>query len=196
MSEDYEMKTLASLDHLRPGVDPAKLSDIPAPPMLASPIEYRRRLNPLAPTSPTEYPYGAAEPFRGINSSLGSMRRSSTTGSSSSRLFAPSTTQNSSTTSMTGLWSRTSSNLDTASTRSASPGADLVLNFPEPKLGNALTKTVSNQSENDDVAPLPTVQKAVTGLWGPAPVAARTDLSRVSGPKRRWTVTERREMGE
>ncbi|KAF2493335.1 hypothetical protein BU16DRAFT_446350, partial [Lophium mytilinum] len=45
MSEDYEMRILASLDHLRPGVDPAKLSEVQSPPMLSSPTEYRRRFN-------------------------------------------------------------------------------------------------------------------------------------------------------
>lgn len=191
ISEEYEMKILASLDHLRPGVDPAKLSQIPSPALLASPSEYRRRYNSSTGTnSPIDSPFTLPEPIRGVNSALGSIRRSSTSGSStSSRLFSPSTIQNATT---MGLWSRAPSNVDGSSEVSGSPGNDLVLNFGDVKPSTPLAKTVSKESENDEVAPLPqSLGRSITqyGLWGPTLSGARNERER--GPKRRWTVSER-----
>ena len=191
ISEEYEMKILASLDHIRPGVDPAKLSQIPSPALLASPSEYRRRYNSSTGTnSPIDSPLTLPEPIRGVNSALGSIRRSSTSGSStSSKLFSPSTIQNATT---MGLWSRAPSNVDGSSEVSGSPGNDLVLNFGDAKPSTPLAKTLSKESENDEVAPLPqSLGRLITqhGLWGPAPSGARNERER--GPKRRWTVSER-----
>ncbi|OCL00305.1 uncharacterized protein K441DRAFT_625823 [Cenococcum geophilum 1.58] len=191
MSEEYEMKILASLDHLRPGVDPAKLSQTPSPALLANPSEYRRRYNSSTGTnSPIDSPFTLPEPIRGVNSALGSIRRSSTSGSStSSRLFSSSTIQNATT---MGLWSKALSNVDGSSEVSGSPGNDLVLNFGDVKPSTPLAKTVSKGSENDEVAPLPqSLGKPTThhGLWGPAPSGARNERER--GPKRRWTISER-----
>ncbi|ORY03856.1 hypothetical protein BCR34DRAFT_492110 [Clohesyomyces aquaticus] len=200
MSEEYTVKILASLDHLRPGIDPSKLpqSSSPATAARGSPtLEYRRRFTSSSNTnSPIDSPFALPEPYRGLNSSLGSMRRSSTSGSlSSSRLLSSNTAQSStsSTASMTGLWSglRTPAPDTWPQEGRKSPGHDMVLNFREVEKPAAQTdppqeKQVEkeedavekkNEDEHDDVAPLPTRRGSQYGLWGaPRPEPAANGL--------------------
>ncbi|KAF2867010.1 hypothetical protein BDV95DRAFT_503943 [Massariosphaeria phaeospora] len=130
MADSYDMKMIASVDHLRPGVDPTR------PPPAHSPahhrsspsLEYRRRFaKPSDASSPTDSIFSVNESFKGLNSSLGSMRRSSASGSSSRLLSGNPTSPT------TGLWG---SNLRSVSQDtslihdgSRSPGYDMVLNF-------------------------------------------------------------------
>jgi hypothetical protein len=87
MSETYDMKLMASVDHLKPGVDPSRLqshSQVNSPAILPSPLlESRRRFGgPSGANSPTEFPFSLGEPFRNWNSSLSSSRRTMSSGSS------------------------------------------------------------------------------------------------------------------
>ncbi|KAL6712167.1 hypothetical protein ACN47E_000044 [Coniothyrium glycines] len=110
MSEMYEMKLLASSDHLKPGIDPTKLntpqSQTGSPVVLPSPsVDQRRRFTGSSTTnSPLESPLSIGEPFRTWNSSLGSVRRTSS--SSSNGRYTPAAHGSSGTSSAGGgLWS-------------------------------------------------------------------------------------------
>jgi hypothetical protein len=232
MSDTYDMKLSASVDHLRPGVDPSKLlsaqPQTQSPAITASPsLEYRRRFTGSSTaSSPLDSPFTLGEPHRNSLSSLGSMRRTMSSGSSSR--FIQSATSGSASPAG-GLWSGTS----TPTTE-----ADMVLNFstqqPQPKTAptaskpknnsiahmdgasdtsNRLTRLDSKEEREvgDKSTPLVSAQirkqsapTASGGLWG-AKVAPKTNnglwgppklddvYEHRSGPKRRWTVTEREE---
>ncbi|KAF2261955.1 hypothetical protein CC78DRAFT_535184 [Lojkania enalia] len=202
ISEEYEVKSFATVDHLRPGVDPSKLPQPQSPAIVASPsLEYRRRFNSPATGSPIDSPFSIGEPYRPVNSSLGSMRRSSTSGSSSSRFL--SNDRHSSTGSMTGLWSNLRPPMRQESQTSDgrhSPGQDMIANFQmhKPKLSSVDTDVSPNtqpvtiekenkngakhEGENDDVPPLPGSLGASLspftsqGLWGPKKAVPATGL--------------------
>ncbi|KAF2739653.1 hypothetical protein EJ04DRAFT_559571 [Polyplosphaeria fusca] len=205
LSEEYELKQLATVDHLRPGVDPTKLSqpESPATTVASPSLEYRRRFNSPATSSPLNSPFSIGEPYRPVNSALGSMRRSSTSGSSSSRLLG--SNLNSSSSSTTGLWS----NLRVPTPQEAntpdsghSPGLDMLNSFGthKPRLPSLATDVSPNTHpaqpnsdtcqqngdadahENDDVPPLPSSlglssnPAATAGLWAPKKAAGSTGL--------------------
>lgn len=200
MSSTYDMKLLASLDHLRPGVDPSKPPQPQSPAVIASPsLEYRRRFGGSgganSPVNQLDSPFSIGEPIHsGWNSSLGSIRRSSTSGSSS-RLLSNATGSTSPMLS-TGLWSslRAATGSDNSSDGRRSPGADMVLNFgiQQPKQASRSTSTTStipnvdgasslpdssttSKEEDDNVAPLKSItatsrKNSVSGgLWAPKP---------------------------
>jgi hypothetical protein len=156
MSEDYEMRTMASLDHLRPGVDPSRLPQPQSPSLLASPsgtsLEYRRRFTKTGGVSPIDSPLALPEPHKGLNSSLGSMRRSSTSGSSSSRLLSNNIGDGLA--SPTGLWSALKApSIDAMNEGRNSPGHDFVLNFRDhakPATSGTETPPVSAPGSESD----------------------------------------------
>lgn len=86
MPDTYEVKLSASVDHLRPGVDPSKLPSAQAQPqspvVLPSPLlDHRRRFTGSSTTStPSEAPFSIGEPYRTRNSS---MSRTMSSGSNS-----------------------------------------------------------------------------------------------------------------
>lgn len=160
MSDCYEMKLLASLDHLRAGVDPAKPPQPQSPAVIASPsLELRRRFagngGTTTPISQIDSPFTFSEPIRsGWNSSLGSIRRSSTSGSSSRQMsnYMGGTGSASPLTS-TGLWggSLKAPSIDDKSDGARSPGADMVLNFAntKPKPTPSSSSTASSIPNTD-----------------------------------------------
>ncbi|KAF2800642.1 hypothetical protein K505DRAFT_228251 [Melanomma pulvis-pyrius CBS 109.77] len=206
MSEDYEMKMMASLDHLRPGVDPSRLPQSQSPAVVAHPsLEYHRRFTGSGgANSPVDSSFTLPETYKGLNSALGSMRRSSISGSSSSRLLSNNMGVISSP--ATGLWS----NLRTPTTDASnegrrSPGHDFVLNFRDQQskpLRSTGSSTATNgntngntpdqdkhnekdedhHGEHDDVPPLPikkgrTLSQSTHGLWGaPKPQISQQGL--------------------
>lgn len=176
---------MASIDHLRPGVDPAKLPELASPLVTAKPsLESRRRF------SPVEYPFPSVDPFKAANSSLGSIRRPSTSGSSS-RMASGHNRSNTSASPKPGLWSRPPNNSDSSSRSGDSQEQGFGLNFGPTKPRVPKTGTDTALAEKDNVPPLPTAQNRSTnqyGLWGP-PVALEQNERR-PGPKRRWTVTD------
>jgi hypothetical protein len=152
MSDTYEMKYLASLDHLRPGVDPAKPPQQQSPATVASPsVESRRRFGhgsngTNSPVSAIDSPFAFGESARsGWNSSLGSMRRSSTSGTGSgSRILSSSGTSSSMASS--GLWSVSKApSYDSSSDGRQSPGAEMARSF-----ANQAPKSTSNPAIADD----------------------------------------------
>lgn len=150
MADTYEMKLLASVDHLRPGVDPSKPPRSQTPTTASSPsigVDYRPPRRTGTGASGTNTPTSQLESFTlgpaarsGWNSSLGSIRRTSTSGSGS---FLTSNTPSgaaSPSAGGSGLWGgslRSISFNDTQADGRASPGADMVEAFqssqPQPK---------------------------------------------------------------
>ncbi|KAH6048205.1 hypothetical protein HBI54_069700 [Parastagonospora nodorum] len=104
MAETYDMKIMASVDHLKPGTDPSKIqsqSRTNSPAVLASPsLEARRRMGGSAASSPGDTP---VDPFRTWNSSAGLQRRTMSSGSN--KLYTQSNLNPGSTsTAPGGLW--------------------------------------------------------------------------------------------
>ncbi|KAF2652682.1 hypothetical protein K491DRAFT_695397 [Lophiostoma macrostomum CBS 122681] len=152
MSNEYEMKLLASTDHLRPGVDPSTPLQPQSPAVVASPsLEYRRkfRSSTNGANSPIESPITLGQPWQPINSSLGSMRRSSTSRSSSGYTSQPS---HGSVSPSIGLWSSLkppASSQDLINGRH-SPGQDMVLSFrqhqPPPTSNGDISRSNTDNS--------------------------------------------------
>jgi broad specificity phosphatase PhoE len=111
MSDTYEVKLSASIDHLRPGVDPSKPPSAQAqvqaqsPVVLPSPLlDHRRRFTGSSTGSaPSETPFSIGEPYRTRNSSMSSMRRTMSSGSNSR--FIQSATNGAAAAPSGGLWS-------------------------------------------------------------------------------------------
>lgn len=149
MSDTYDLKVMASVDHLKPGVDPSKLrsqSQANSPAILPSPsLDSRRRFagSPGA-NSPGESPFFIGEPYRTWGSSLGSARRTMSSGSS--KTYTQSNLNpGGSASPAAGLWS--SPKLAPAagpgsSDGYSSPSAELVLNFTtqQPKSRSSVPK--------------------------------------------------------
>ncbi|KAF2020734.1 hypothetical protein BU24DRAFT_361252 [Aaosphaeria arxii CBS 175.79] len=211
MAHEYEMKMIASVDHLRPGVDPAKLPQPQSPAVtVASPsLEYRRRFTGTSTTnSPIDSPVSLGQPWRAVNSSLGSIRRSSTSGSSQ---FYSGASQGSASPSL-GLWSslKPPTPSEPADGR-VSPGSEMVANFQEHKPAASIRQqnghtgadtntkdatTVKTEqehhAENDHVPPLPKVlsrsqSQSQQGLW--IPKASKT-TNGLWGPPRLEEISE------
>ncbi|KAF2690261.1 hypothetical protein K458DRAFT_356935 [Lentithecium fluviatile CBS 122367] len=174
MSDTYEMKLLASLDHLRPGVDPSKPPQPQSPAGIASPsLEYRRRFGynsggTNSPVSGIESPFTLGEPLRsGWNSSLGSMRRSSTSGSGSRMLSSGNSGGTASPMTSSGLWSSMRvPSYDSFNEGRRSPGADMVLNFgnqaPEPSAtsSNPTSNPAPSSNSTSETASIPNLDGA------------------------------------
>lgn len=185
MSDSYEMKMLASVDHLRPGTNPAVISapesatQSPAVHASSTSGNYRRRFTggSSSASTPSDSPITLDASYRSWLGNANGVRRTASSGSNSrySRL-----NDSGGSSSLAGLWSspRTTP-LDANSDTKSSPGADMVLNFaaqqpasePKPSVmpssqaatnsaaetTHELTKMTTNeQSESgDSVAPLP-----------------------------------------
>ncbi|CAO2655957.1 Nn.00g047600.m01.CDS01 [Neocucurbitaria sp. VM-36] len=198
MAETYEMKLLASTDHLRPGVDPSRppqaQSQANSPAVVPSPsIDSRRRFtgSPAA-NSPIDSPFTLGEPYRSWNSSLGSVRRTMSSGSNSRYMKSLHSTSGAASPS-TGLWSGSRTpNTDAGGDGHSSPNLDM-LNFanqlPKPKPTttttsipaldgaseptNGLSKLDSKEEKetSDNITPLVkaparTGSTSSSGLWG------------------------------
>jgi hypothetical protein len=164
MSDTYEMKLLASIDHLRPGTNPASLSQpqsaTQSPAVQASPMtgNYRRRFTggSSGMNTPSDSPLVLDGSHRSWMSNVGGVRRSASSGSSSQ--YVPSNLNDSSSVSSpsTGLWSspRIVAS-DAASNGRSSPGADMVLNLagqqpvPKPRTSTIASSTPVTKSADE-----------------------------------------------
>ncbi|KAL5118850.1 hypothetical protein ACEQ8H_003172 [Pleosporales sp. CAS-2024a] len=105
MAETYHVTLMASVDHLKPGVDPSKLhsqSQTKSPAVLPSPsLESRRRFGASPVASPGDSHF---DPFRNWNPSMASSRRAVSSGSS--KFYAQSNVNSTSPSTATGggLW--------------------------------------------------------------------------------------------
>ena len=148
LSSMYEMKLVASADHLRPGIDPARPLHVQSssPVMAASKTipESRRRSTLSYSTVPSEPGWNLDDGSRrSVSSALGSIRRLSTTQNIPPQRLG----SNSSGMSMTGLWSPTSPSLAPTS----QPG------FPEQV--KEKLEEVSAEAEAPDAPAVPAEKK-------------------------------------
>ncbi|KAF2277200.1 uncharacterized protein EI97DRAFT_312955 [Westerdykella ornata] len=152
MSDTYELKILASTDHYQPGVDPSELPKAQSPPVLGSrpSLDSRRRFTPDNPNNSILF----VEPWKPVNSSLGSMRRRGSSESSSRSLASPNVKPLASPTA--GLWGAPLPSIAQESDGRRSPGFDILPNFDEYKMPSKSTATTGSAttptSANDDVA--------------------------------------------
>jgi broad specificity phosphatase PhoE len=160
MSDTYEMKLLASIDHLRPGTDPTKLTTLQSrtgsPTVLLSPsVDQRRRFTgSSSANSPLESPFSVGDSYRTWNSSLGSVRRTSSSGSNT-RYTPGARSGSESASSAGGLWSGARTPVaDTGSDGRSSPGADMMLNFANPQ---SKPKSTTNSATSTDAPSIPAV---------------------------------------
>ena len=133
LAKAYEIKMLASADHLRPGTDPAQLP-VPVPPPAApvTSLENRRRFDGICGSLGASSSLG--EPLRGPDGSLTSLGPNP---SQSPPALAG----------MQGLWSRTpSQRSDSVETSSES---DFLLNFDDPRPPAGFPGASSNQPRRD-----------------------------------------------
>ncbi|KAJ4381893.1 hypothetical protein N0V86_003262 [Didymella sp. IMI 355093] len=198
MSDSYEMKMLASVDHLRPGTNPAVIaapdSTTQSPAVHPSPTtgNYRRRFTGGSSSAgtPSDSPFTLDASHRSWMGNANGVRRTASSGSSSryshlndSGLSSPAT----------GLWSSPRMTaLDASSDGKSSPGVDMVLNFanqqPAPKARpsvapanqpvatnaaettNELTRMTTNEQREsgDSVAPLPSSLNRTNSTSKPA----------------------------
>lgn len=130
ISETYEIKHLASIDHLRPGVDPAKppqtLSQSHPLAKAASPSsDSRRRISgPLMANCPPKLPSPLTNPHINWDDSLGSVRRTKGSRPTYPSNFSPA---NGGIVPI-GLWSGNRTIVDVAESQNQNtPGADMML---------------------------------------------------------------------
>ncbi len=184
LSELYEVKLLASTEHLQPRVNPARLPTNLSSQLGQSGSDHRRRDSPVEPTG---LPH---ERLHGVSSALGSIRRSS---SASRTIHTPVQRATTPSSSLSGLWSRETALSDTRSEDRSSPSDD-----PVPDLANAMPRistAASAPSSHDGqfvASPVsaPARQLSSHGLWGSA--ASSAHIEREQGSKRRWTVDEKK----
>ncbi len=201
VSEDYDVKLVASTEHLRAGSNPNGSPQLPqqsyklSTPQIST---YRHRYGSTASNgSPVDGGFAVGEPAARSMTSVGygSLQRSSSAASSAPRSF-PATTRKGS----LGLWG--GSPKLSISEEDTGTGDDLVLNFGDGAMdgreipAKVKSRTGEDDQENgkDDVSPLwgggnMGRMNSQRGLWGAAPAGISNERER--GPKRRWTVNEK-----
>ncbi|QSZ29961.1 hypothetical protein DSL72_004479 [Monilinia vaccinii-corymbosi] len=182
LSEEYDLKLLASTEHLRSTANSTASSRTPC-------LSTFRERQPIDPNRSTT-----------MNSSLGSIRRTASIASSQPRTFTPAARQSS-----IGLWSATPPLKESVDENDDTDSDSMILNFGDDSANQKAsiptaveeknkTAVAKNEEigtgavEKDEVAPL--------GLWGSPRLTASSgpavDLDKAGHtPKRRWTVNER-----
>lgn len=175
MADTYETKLLASVDHLKPGSDPSRPStpsQMRSPVVLPSPsLESRRRFTGTPGTnSPLDSPFSLGEPYRPWNSSLGSMRRTMSSGSDKGYITShlnPSTTTSRSS---TGLWSSprvtATATTETIKSEAKEEQIDMLPSFESSTLKAAPTSEPATVKREPGVEP----EEAILTLDGTAEV--------------------------
>ncbi|OJJ50119.1 hypothetical protein ASPZODRAFT_128730 [Penicilliopsis zonata CBS 506.65] len=183
ISHDYDLKLVASSDHLRAGGNPAQLPSMAASQSSgsysSSPISsYRHRLAARSTLSQDHFMIGPSIPH-------------APSGRSWSLAMRPSTAPRGA----SGLWGSISASSETV----IDPADDIVPNFGDrPKSSGNLAEPdhgvdpVDSDPVDDSSwgQQLPHRTLSQRGLWGSAPTLQERDGSM----KRRWTVTERRPL--
>jgi len=206
LADEYEVKVMASANHLRTGPEAtiAQGAHLQSPHLVPQIPEYKQRN-----TKPSQRAMGAAlngdfnsDARRSMNSSLGSIRRSSLTPTPASsyrtNTGSPGTTASGSS---GGLWSRNPSGttsldemqeLDLGSPAQTRPGSS---NSDKPALSTAQAAPQQRDNTEDRTIPAPSSglgrtlsQNAGRGLWGAKASGARKEED--LRPKRRWTLHE------
>ncbi|KAL9078155.1 MAG: hypothetical protein Q9157_002913 [Trypethelium eluteriae] len=201
LSQEYDMRLLASSEHLRAGIDPTKIPSMSFSNDSGRPgLDQRRRQGTWSASTSPVSPFTTSEPVRGMNSSLGSIRRTSSAAiapplNRATTLHHPPAAETHQG-AFSGLWNKRPSTAGEDVSKSSSPGHDFVLNFAD-----ATNKTppqpVDGADERDSdegsstVPPMPgSLGRTLSqhGLWGSSPSGSRTE--RDKGPKRRWTLMQ------
>lgn len=188
MSEEYDVKLVASTGHIRAGVEATRMAGLQSPHLVPQIPKYHGHE-----TTPIQAPKkdGPSETRRSaMRSALGSLRRSSHHRSTAHQNDSPSPNRSATSRSVSssGLWSKpttTASSMDDAmqdlslgpAARPESSDSD----SPMPIGGHLFSGR-----KDDELAPLPGPSKA--GLWG-APLPG-PEASYAAMPKRRWTMSE------
>ncbi|KAI9716605.1 MAG: hypothetical protein M1828_007638 [Chrysothrix sp. TS-e1954] len=178
LPDEYDMKLVASTDHLRAGTDPLRIPALQTPQVM-----------PTIPQSGSNSPTseGARTPAeidrpRPRNAALGSIRR--TTAKNTSQSPQSATAYTVSPTSAGGLWGAKPAEIESVHASAPSgdppPASETVDKTALPTNG---TYTQVNMSEAANGDPAPKIMRSGTGLWDAAPK---------SEGRRRWTVNERR----
>ena len=176
ISEDYDVRLLASTDHLRTGAHPLVIPQLQPSPRASSVSSFsshRQRMGSVATnsvsSSPVDGPFGLPEPGIRAMTSVGfggGLHRSSS---------------NASSTSSTGLWSKPQPSSNESLREMNELAASTIENKPLPK-------DKKDESFPVPMNGIPTRTNSQPGLWGAPPQVIANE--RVSGPKRRWTVLE------
>ena len=202
LSQEYDMRLVASSEHLRAGVDPTKIQSISSSPGTSKlSLDRRRRQGTWSSQASPLDTFAIGEPIHAMSSALGSIRRTSVTAippplNRAATLHHPPVAENPPAASG-GLWSKRPSTAGEDIVKNKhSPGHDLVLNFAD--VGNKVKPQGldgTDEQENDEasstVPPMPSsLGRSLSqhGLWGSSPSGSRTE--REKGPKRRWTLIE------
>lgn len=177
LHQEYDMKMIASSEHLRAGADPLTI------PQLAGGSVNMPSIPESNPTSGSTTPRERAGSFNNKNSALGSMRRTSVK-AKSSRAYSPSPVLTSATNS--GLWGGSGSTLDNGEALSLSPTPDLspaqekTINFSgngavahrQDTAGSESALSLSGDSTPPAAPAAPSAPSAPAprqGLWGSGP---------------------------
>lgn len=177
LPEEYDMKVMASTEHLRAGADPLRVPQSYSPQLLPSIPESTSRRGSLSNS-------GHMPPLDSVsfarNSSLGSIRRT-TVKSASTRNYSADQVLTSPATS-SGLWGNEDSGVSSESAGSRPiPNDQLEARSNKPPSTPASTNGDMAVSNGPDSKPLPS--SAGKGLWA---MTAKSDS------KRRWTIGEGR----
>ncbi|KAH6633255.1 hypothetical protein C7974DRAFT_334301 [Boeremia exigua] len=185
MSDSYEMKLLASVDHLRPGVNPAVISQpesaTQSPAVHSSPTtgNYRRRFTSgsSGANTPSDSPFALDASHRSWLGNSNGVRRAASSGSNS-RYTSSNLNDSGMSTPSTGLWSSPRvAALDASSDGRSSPGADVVL-----------------KSANSQPAPAPTSKPKPPPPATSQPIEIATNVN--TNELTRMTTNEQRESGD
>ncbi|KAI9869593.1 MAG: hypothetical protein M1830_005318, partial [Pleopsidium flavum] len=187
ISDDYDVKVVASTEHLRAGSSTLSPSQAQSPRISSPQIStYRHRYGSHGSTSsPVDGGFSLGEPAatRAImrNGIGGGPQRSSSVTSSPR--------------SLTGLWSRPSLGLarqeDVPCDPLMSVAGDSVIDPPGPKRDKENVQTGTEEGETVAVSHEDSARTdSQHGLWGAPPPVVQNERDR--GPKRRWTVNEHR----
>jgi hypothetical protein len=195
ISDDYDVRLIASTEHLRAGANP----------LIVPQLQSSNRITPSMPTPTHRHrystgsnqiePFAIEEPTRSVTMGSGISRRSTTIAAPRSLTSASQPRPSSL------LWSPSS----LEESGDGEPGDDMVLNFSNASdlpysysdsNSSAIAKVYeSKESEQEDtVAPLNGVnvrKNSQTGLWGSPLPAGEADRIMEKLSKRRWTTTER-----
>ena len=178
ISQEYDLKLVASTEHLRVGSNPLSIPLLPSPNIPRSPSisAYRHRLESRGPRSISSH-----ESFRLGESALRNYGAQRTASANSGHL--PQTGA--------GLWSSMSSTTSESVSESGESVEDIVPNFEDPK-------PASNSAEQDTryfrpktadlVKKIPERPRSQRGLWSSVITAQERDQVPT---RRRWTINER-----
>ncbi|KZF25146.1 hypothetical protein L228DRAFT_243937 [Xylona heveae TC161] len=171
LSETYDIKLVASTEHLRPGSNPLVTIQQGSPKLHAQVSHHRQRVGSLASgTTQADRAFALAE----VNAASGGVRRSSSSASTFARSHALGSRSNS----VGGLWSKPQ-----------------ILQETQETLSRPRAATTADELDTEDEYALSISgelrRPSQAGLWGSSPSPVKTE--RDKGPKRRWTIDESRD---